>query len=235
MMEFPAQFVHYLCRRLRLNEIKRISAADELDWFGHYISEGLYFEKFEQSSFDFFRLQAYTTEFDDYYLYETGQRETPAPKPVQPMPERLRETIRELETVHAPGYSEVVCKLLALDSETREQFAKQFDRIRALNRSDGLKHDFTLVFEQEESGISCLATSMQHREEAFRRLSVYSALKKYQARAKEWLGILTVGDEPDLVHQWIMYRFPWSPDEKLEAAVASLPSSTEGQEGARSQ
>ena len=44
LVEFPSQLIHYLKRRLRLNEVGRIVAHDELDWFGHYLSEGLYFE-----------------------------------------------------------------------------------------------------------------------------------------------------------------------------------------------
>jgi len=37
MIEFPSQLIHYLVRRLKLNELDNITAHDELDWFGNYI------------------------------------------------------------------------------------------------------------------------------------------------------------------------------------------------------
>ena len=39
-----AHLLHYITRRLRLETIGKIVAHDELDWVGHYIDRGLYFE-----------------------------------------------------------------------------------------------------------------------------------------------------------------------------------------------
>ena len=42
-LDFPSQFIHYLRRRTRLNEVAKTYAHDEIDWFGHYLNKGLYF------------------------------------------------------------------------------------------------------------------------------------------------------------------------------------------------
>ena len=88
LVEFPSQFIHYLTRRLRINELGRVQAFDELDWFGTYLQDGLYFEDMleEEDAPDMIFLQPATTDFDDYYFYITGERKTPAPRPTQPMP-----------------------------------------------------------------------------------------------------------------------------------------------------
>ena len=39
-----AELVHYLLRRQRIERDGRIEAHDELDWVGHYLKEGLYFD-----------------------------------------------------------------------------------------------------------------------------------------------------------------------------------------------
>jgi len=37
-----AELVHYITRRLRLENEGRVPAHDELDWLGSYINDGLY-------------------------------------------------------------------------------------------------------------------------------------------------------------------------------------------------
>ncbi len=42
LLEFGNQFVQYLLRRLKVNELRNIQAFEELDWFGNYLTEGLF-------------------------------------------------------------------------------------------------------------------------------------------------------------------------------------------------
>ncbi len=69
--EFPTQFIHYLTRRLRVNDFKKFYPGDELDWFWTLLLKGLYFEKDERFAepthvmFD----GSFSASFDDYYFY----------------------------------------------------------------------------------------------------------------------------------------------------------------------
>jgi len=126
LVEFPSQFIHYLNRRLRINELANVEAYDELDWLGYYFSEGLYFEDVSKSGIDKFQLLSYTADMDDYFMYKMGERTTPASKPHQPMPELFRQIILELEDKHPIGHSEIVGILLDMNSQTREKFTKWF-------------------------------------------------------------------------------------------------------------
>lgn len=221
LIEFPTQFIHYLVRRLRLNEIQKVSAHDELDWFGHYLSTGLFFEDEAQSEDTYFLL-SHTTDFDDYYLYEMGVRTKPVPKPRQRVPKRLREIIRELEEAHFFGYSEIILGLLNYNDDARIAFSKLFDRIRKMSKRDGRRHDLTVVSSDAKSGITCFSTVSRMKERTYAELHTFAGLKKYQHQADHWLGILTVVDRPQLIDGVVILNSPWAPDPKLDSLMVDF-------------
>lgn len=209
MTEFPSQFIHYLIRRLQLNELDNIAAHDELDWFGNYLHEGLYFHGIADTRFNQIYLTTYTTDFDDYYIYKNGERKTQAPKPVQAMPRRLHDIIIEIDASHKPGHSEVVCKLLDMDYNARKVFSKQFDEFRSRSSKDKRFHDFSLILTDKltetNSGLSCFVLpSNRDAINALDRLDKYIAYKKLQTQAENWLGIITILDESKLINSWII-------------------------------
>lgn len=202
--EFPAQLVHFLLRRSRLNELQLVRAHDELDWFGHYLEDGLYFEDFRDGEVDRVALQSFTTAFDDYYLHELGLKQTPVAKPTQPMPARLREVVRELEAWHPPGYSEVLCYLLDPDDESREEFWKHFDDVRSKALDDGRPHDATLVFSTSRLMLSCLATHSSLAERALKEYVAFTRKRHTKEASGRWLVLVTSPDTPSLVHSWYL-------------------------------
>jgi hypothetical protein len=229
--EFPTQLVHYLQRRLRVNDFRKLRASDELDWFGHYLMHGLYFENDQQfSDSDFVQFASFSTVFDDYYLHEMGIRKTPTPKPTQPMPKMFRDIVLELDgRGESEGRSEAVLQLITWNDETRKEFVTLFKRVRKMTLHDRRLHDFSLS--SDDAGITCFSTTARNADEAYKSLGRYVQIKKYQVRADQWLGLLTVVDHPGLVHGFIVGNEPWIPDEGLEALAASLPGETFKREG----
>jgi hypothetical protein len=220
--EFPSQLIHYLTRRLQINLDADIETQDELDWFGYYLSKGLYFKGMKSLKGDaaFVHIMSHTAPFDDYYFFEMGMRTKPVAKPVQPMPELMRKIILELESRHdSPGFSEAVMQLLDWGDETRKKFVQLFNRIRKMTRRDSGTHDFTLVSTEDGAGITCFSSTPQGAEEAFSRLARYVEAKKYQQKCDMWLGLLTVVGENGLVHGFISGAFPWTYDEILERHI----------------
>jgi hypothetical protein len=224
LVEFPSQLVHYLTRRQRLNELQRLTAHDELDWFGHYLSEGLFFDELleEPDASGFISLASYTTVFDDYYFYVTGQRDTPAPKPVQPMPEIMRQVLAELEALHPPGYLEAACTLLNRGGDTREKFAELVVRYREAALADRAVHDCTLGFDKPSFGITYMFAPRERASELEARLETYCNLKKYQTQSQLWVGFGCLADEPGWVHMGVTLKEPWGYDEDMEKAVAEM-------------
>ena len=217
MLEFPSQLVHFLQRRGRLNELGRMEAVDELDWFGHYLSEGLYFE--ENSPDLQIGLLSYTTEFDDYYLYELGQRSTPAPKPRQPMPDYMRQLLTELEEQHPPGYLTGALILLDMSGESREEFARVAEMQRQRSRNDGKNHDVTLPFNDLSMGVSVFTTKWQSADELGARIATHCHFKKYELQADRWASFGILADQPGSFHVYCAQSTPWQFDATTSIAL----------------
>lgn len=228
MNEFPTQFIHYLTRRLRVNDFKKFYAGDELDWFGLYLSKGLYFDKdkrFAESTHVMFD-GSFSAGFDDYYFYAQGQRVKPAAKPTQPMPKLLRRIILELDAHRdADGHSEAILRLLNWDDKAREKFVAGLGELRQRTRKDGKIHDFTMASSEDGAGVTCFAASPSNALEAQRKLRSYCLMKKYQVRANSWVGFLTLVDQNPIIQGFVVLADPWAHDEVLERLVANLPTS----------
>ncbi|MDE0604103.1 MAG: hypothetical protein OXI18_06835 [bacterium] len=96
-----ASLAQYLIRRQRLERDRRIEGHDEMDWVGHYLSEGLFFDQFfeGENAPGRFKLMTYTDEIDAWYFTKQELRQrNPAPKPRQPIPEPLDQLLRRLAT-----------------------------------------------------------------------------------------------------------------------------------------
>jgi len=219
LIEFPGQFIHYLNRRLRINELANIIAHDELDWLGYYFHERLYFEDMSKSDIERLQLMSYTTDMYDYFMYEMGERTTPAPKPHQAMPELFRQVILELEDKHPVGYSEIVGILLDMNLKTRKNFSKWFERSRRNSKRDGKMHDFTLTFPGIQTGITVMAYRDLSPKELETRLQSYCQLKKYQLRHVRWVAMGSHVRLPGLVQILGVLDAPWEYDTKMEDLV----------------
>lgn len=217
MLEFPSQLVHYLGRRLPINEVNKYHAHDELDWFGNYLVEGLFFEgRPELAGVDNVALGSYTTDFDDYYRYEMGRRDTTVAKPRQKMPDIVRQVIAELERNNGYGYLAATTAILDMSGKSWKDFARFVERQRKQAARDGIPHDFTLTFDEGRFGLTFMCARDLTSEELGERLAGFCVLKKYQARANRWVGIGSLVREPGIVHMWVANEANWEHDEELE-------------------
>jgi hypothetical protein len=222
LVEFPSQVVHYLFRRRRINELGKIMAHDELDWFGHYLAEGLFFDDFfaEGSGPDILQLLNYSSTFDDHYMYTTGQRRIPAEVPRQSMPPVFRKLLQSLEDYHPQGYVRAMCALLDMASEDRNKFSESITTLISVTRGDGNLHDFTMVFSTSSTGVTCMFAPNNKAEELQRKLPTYCQMKKYQTKTERWIGIGILVDVPGSLHALITVHEAWQHDPRLEEIVS---------------
>lgn len=202
IIQFPSQFIHYLARRRRLNELGITHANDELDWFGHYLTEGLYFEELQKSEVSRLQLLSYTTQFDDWYFYQQGIRETPAPKPQMKLPTQLEQIIGELESSAGHGYTEVVLKLLDMSRDAQDKMMLAFDDIRRKVRKDGFKHNASMSLGDGKYGITVFAAKSARAEELFDLLPKFIEYKRATLNTESWVGLITIVGEKRLIQGW---------------------------------
>ncbi len=222
IIEFPAQLVHFIRRRLRVSELAILSASEELDYFGHYLTDGLYFEDFVKDKPSEINLLSYTDQFDAFYFTEMGYRTKPAGKPRQKVPDDLRALILELEKRHPEGYVDVVCQLLDFDGETRRRIARQFLKLARLAKKDGVIHNFSVMNEDEKHGVSLFCGHRAEGRRIHEQMETYCLVKKYQQRYVSWLGIGITAENPLIPIGFVNLKGAWANDPSLEAASVSF-------------
>lgn len=204
IIEFPTQFIHYLKRRLRLSEIRELTAMDELDFFMYYLTAGLCFGE-EIKDVDYVQLLPATTELDEYYDYATGRGIREVEKPRQQMPELFRKLICELEDMGGEGYTKAIEALLELGDDGRDKLVKMFESRKNQIAIDGKLHDFSLrasVREDNSIGYTWFVTRDAPLGEVYEKLISYCLYKKSQVRANCWVGLVSVIKYPGIIHGW---------------------------------
>lgn len=161
-IEWPAQFVHFLRRRSRLNQIGHLVASDELDWWMHYLLTGLYFEDDELQGPT--RLLSHTDPLDAWVLYEHGMRNTPASKPSMRLDKTSRSFLDLICDERPPGWISAACALLDVNHAARKKLWKSIDKIRPLARQRGRPQRCTLGFQSAPDSMMICAVVVPNED-----------------------------------------------------------------------
>lgn len=129
LTDLAPMFPHYVERRMRAAAQDLFTSHDELDFFGHFLRDGLYYTKEELPvvggrKIDSIQLGSFTVDIDAYYMHQEGVRRTFARKPRQKMSEDFRRLIRRIDRSGLAGRLEVALILLDLDQEARANIVK---------------------------------------------------------------------------------------------------------------
>lgn len=107
--------------------------------------------------------------------------------------------------------------LLTLDGETIDGLNKNLESIAAQTRRDGATHDLTLVFGDQDCGLTIHCSPLPTAE-ALEALQRHCEGRKYIQRAAAWFGLLVRRDDgmPKAV---VELRFPWRQDTAMDEAT----------------
>jgi hypothetical protein len=225
LTEYPAMLVQFLRRRARLNELRRVHAGDELDWWMHYLERGLYFDDQleDEGGPDQIRLLSLTDPIDAYYLWLRGDRTRRAKKPRQKLSTTLRALLDSLRDGELPGNLEASVALLEFDDGGRREFVRAFRRIRETSARTGEYHDLSITIDEPASlGITCLAAPGSDRRDLADRLRLLALAKKHQTRLRRWIGLGWCSETRQLVDVVDLQVAEWSEDQELDALLAEM-------------
>jgi hypothetical protein len=222
LVEYAAMLPHYLLRRRRLNELKLLHAADELDLFIFYLEHGLYFDEMAATERpDAIRIQSMTDDLDAYYMWKRGHRRAKAEKPHQRMHPRFREIIRALDDQRLSGFVDVSGALLSMPDKDRQSFAQRYAEMRRRSGRDMKLHDASMAYTPDEArGLTAMTAPHRDRLQLEAKLPSYCLMKKHQVGADQWVGI--AGTDREIVWNTVVHREAWKPDARLEAAIETL-------------
>jgi hypothetical protein len=121
LLPSPSEFWHYFRWRRSLIGLNNVFGTDEVNWLGIYLQQGPGEESLAPESYQL-SFSSYTTEMDDYFLHQSGERSKPAKRPERQIPPRMRALIRDMEGTASPGYTAATELLLDLTIAERKKF-----------------------------------------------------------------------------------------------------------------
>jgi hypothetical protein len=239
VVERPSEFVHYLLRRSRMDDMRRAWAMDELDYFMHYLKFGLFWPAVpdDQPTPPPENLLSHTDELDAWYMYRRGERQAPAAKPTAKHHPKVAALLDCLGSVVVPGRLNAALAILNIDGKPRRKVVELLTQLRRRSQLDGKKHDASLVFTQEDiSGVTVVSCPPRDAQGLPDELVRYCTLKKYQMHAESWVGFGCWAGPHEPVQCVFVLTGRWEHDEDLERIVAGLPSAgTDGNFDGRSE
>lgn len=187
--EGVGQVVHYIRRRLAL-AAREISAAEELDWFGNYLHEGLYFNDGDYATFDGIRLGDFAAPINAYYEGQHDRRLPQAPRPRQNIPSEISALIRDLEQCGPAGFIEAVSVLLEGNGDARARLDRGIAEAKQKAKAKGFGGSRLKMLD------TVVVVSFFNQVPSPGHLEDYVNAAKYEAKARRAVGIAQNVDTP---------------------------------------
>ena len=219
ILETPLQFLNYLA--LRAMADKKLMVNQELTTFGYHLKHNLWLE----DKYDMVNLgDDFTGSLDIAMsarrLGDPGER-TPKGILTRFDGTPIGRLISEFEASAIPELVGVGMQLLQLDSETAKHINRGIDRLVNAAASDGQLHDMSVPTGAENSGFT-IHVSPYSEEEARSRLSTHCKIRKYDAKADAWYGLL-LAPGTGHIRGALAIEGKWKLDAEMEKALSTWP------------
>ncbi len=187
LIEYPSMFIHYVKRRLQVEQTNFQLGGDEIDLLGYYFKQGLYFKTDGFKKVRAVSIHGFSSEIDQYMLEKYGFGKNPA-KPKQEMPEKFEEYLKAVENLDSSYKTDCVIRLLDLDYQGRKDFVNMAEQTKKKTKNDGKLHSFSMGV-NKSLGFSFVAMDADGDvEKLFEQIFSFTAREKHTAKCKEWVG-----------------------------------------------
>ncbi|TET09133.1 MAG: hypothetical protein E3J86_09055 [Candidatus Thorarchaeota archaeon] len=137
IVEHPSTFLHYLQKRIALNELVSLKSFDELDYFMYYIRNGSFPTPEAIDPNDITLIGIHTPELDAYYDVWLEHGLVEMPKPTIEMQGSFKLLLTKLETEQPPGFTSSCFHLLDTDDTKRAEIGRVIERCERRNEESG--------------------------------------------------------------------------------------------------
>lgn len=159
LLDLPPAFPHYIERRLRAARQSVTVASDELDFFGLYLHNGLYFDESDlvrnDERVDFVAVGSFTVPMDAYYHHRAGIRTHRTRKPALKIAPKIRRLVERIDASGYRGRLDLALAILDGDDESRRGLMKNLERSLKRSRRKGKPIRFVLT-QTDDSGYRVL-------------------------------------------------------------------------------
>ncbi len=220
----PTIFIHYLENRLQAIDENIFHAFDELSFLGWYLKQGNFIvprTKDDKKPNIVTLASDWVAAFDDHYLFGKAS-------PQLIIEEDLLKVVRILEYINPIGYSDISSALLDFDHDARKLIFGKINELIELSKNDHKPHDFSVLYKEVlDTGLTFMTILERHRLRE--RLGSYCTIKKYQMKARRWIGIgRDVSDERWYVNEFAFLDNPWEHNSKMDKLLRVFPMRDKG-------
>ena len=219
ILETPLHFLNYLA--LRAIADKKLMVNQELTILGYHLKHNLWLE----DKYDMVNLgDDFTSSLD--VAMSARRLGVPGQHTPQGILTRFDGTaigrlISEFEASAIPELVGVGMQLLQLDSEAAKHINRGIDRLVNAAASDGRLHDMSVPTGAKNSGFT-IHVSPYSEEAARSRLSTHCKIRKYDAKADAWYGLL-LAPATGYIRGALAIEGEWTLDAEMEKALSTWP------------
>lgn len=219
ILETPLQFINYL--ELRTKFDKQLLVNQELTTLGYHLKHNLWLEdKYNMVNLGDDFTSSLDIAMSVRRLGVPGER-TPKGILTRFQGTPIGRLISEFEANGAPELVGIGMLLLQLSSDAAKHINKGIDKLVRQAAKDGRLHDISLPTGVEKSGFT-IHVSPFPDEVARARLHTHCGIRKYDAKADEWFGLLLAPGTGD-VRGALAIKGKWKPDADMERALDAWP------------
>lgn len=218
MLTSPLRFLSYVNRRVSYAD--RINSINELAILGFHLAQNLWFE-------DEINL---VTILEDFSIpLDTAMTVRRLGIPGERTPEGILSKLEgtlvgrllaNIENHAEPSLVDLGFLLLSLHGDTLDDLNHGLKQIAEQTRRDGQSHDLTLVFDDNQSGLTIHCSPLAN-DDALAKLQEHCRRRKYIHRAESWFGLVVRADDA-LPKFGIQMRHPWVHDTELDAETRDM-------------
>jgi SEC-C motif len=219
MLNTPLHFLNYLALRARFGD--KLVTTHELTTLGFHLRHNLWLD----AQYDGVVLEDSLASTLDIAMLarRSGVPGATTPKGILTRFENLTigRLLAEIERADSPQLTGLGLLLLQLSSETAKALSACIDRVVRDAKRDGNNHDISTAVDAGNSGLTLHCNCLPDHI-AREHLSAHCRLRKHDAKASAWYGVLLHPDSGGIRGALIIEE-DWKPDPRLEAAMAAWP------------
>jgi hypothetical protein len=189
IIDSPSEFLVYIERRIKLNDYPQIKMAEEIDIFGYFLGNGLYFDDidFPKNGFILNIDSSFSQDIDLYYLWKEGVLDEVQEKPAffKGCANNIKFLVKKIEDLNKENFSILTKFLLSLDCYTHNLIKEQVELILKSQRTD-----FHTYIDSANIGVVFVSIRIYD----YTRLQEQCELYAYERKINNWFVIIIDND-----------------------------------------
>jgi len=191
--EHPMFFLHYLKRRKRFLEVKKVFVYEEIDLMAYYLANGLYIEhtlrRAEEQNIINLSFDNETDDINDYYMYKFGHKAQFTPKVKIFHPQDFIELLTAIESSKIQHRVKIMNEFLEFSSDSLRTLMDLIHKVKKQFSEDRDLHDCSICSSKHGGGVGITFMTGSTPKLLSDKLYHYCLYKLHEVKAKIWVGV----------------------------------------------